>query len=664
MFCSRCGIEFADDTNFCPSCGLDVAATTPIAAIRDRLSSTEGAKTGQSAPKSEIDKVKEALAGDYDVKKELGRGGMAVVYAAVETALDREVALKILPPSLAHDKEFVERFQREARTSAKLEHPNIIPIYRVGQSGDVIYFAMKFLKGQSLSEMLAKKGTLTVGEIRELLKQCASALGYAHRHEIVHRDIKPDNIMFTDHGQAVVTDFGIAKAASSARLTGTGMAIGTPYYMSPEQARANPVDGRSDLYSLGVVAYQCLAGTVPFDGEDSFAIGYKHIMEPLPIPTLGTAAQRELYDIIARMMAKEPQDRFQNAEELVSLLDGGKSTTLLTGANQSLSEAATTVMPTPMPSAAVGGLRNAPTPTTPMPSSHMDAVNAKGKRPGKPKKKRGGVLVGAFLFMLLIGGGGAGGGYYYTAVLGNPVPDQLAGMLAQLGIQIPEEYLAGSSTEVIPDSAQDTTTLAGAELPADSAAGDSAVAVPGDDSPSDPPEDAPPVAREGTLVISGAPTGARVTINGDPVTGNTLTLNPGSYNIRVAAERYETFSRTVTIAPGQQSSLAVEMTVATQCEAFDTQTYNSDGSCFDNPPIPQSQNRVPYQGNPSPATLALKIGADGRVLATTLVTESDDPQFNIAALRLARSGSLQFTPATKGGRAVEAWMQLQFYPRQ
>ena len=192
---------------------------------------------------------------------------MAIVFKAKEKQLDHEVAIKVLPFSLAFDKEFVERFQREARTSAKLEHPNIIPIYRVGKSGRVIYFVMKFLRGKPLSTILAARGSLPPLEIKKILAEVARALAYAHKKEIVHRDIKPDNIMFDEHGHAVVTDFGIAKAASGGKLTGTGMSIGTPHYMSPEQAKAQPLDGRSDIYSLGVVAYQCLTGTVPFDGE-------------------------------------------------------------------------------------------------------------------------------------------------------------------------------------------------------------------------------------------------------------------------------------------------------------------------------------------------------------------------------------------------------------
>src|SRR6266516_643848 len=295
MYCSRCGTQNDDASKFCRSCGLDLAAT-PIQNTQEL---------------TELELVREQLKDEYEILDELGRGGMAIVFKAREKQLEREVAIKVLPFSLAFDAEFVERFQREARTAAQLEHPNIISIYRVGRSGRVIYFVMKFLRGGSLSTVVAERKKLTPPEIRRLLLEAGSALGYAAQRGIVHRDIKPDNIMFDEFGQCVLTDFGIAKAASGQKLTGTGMSIGTPHYMSPEQARAQSIDGRSDIYSLGVVAYQCLTGTVPYDGEDSFSIGYKHITEPIPTPSLITADERRIFEVIKRMLMKDPADRYQ-----------------------------------------------------------------------------------------------------------------------------------------------------------------------------------------------------------------------------------------------------------------------------------------------------------------------------------------------------------------
>src|SRR5713101_2725310 len=384
MYCSRCGTQNENASKFCRSCGMDLTATTPVGAVRD-----------PQQEMTDLDLVREQLKEEYEILEELGRGGMAIVFKARERQLERDVAIKVLPFSLSFDKEFVERFQREARTSAKLEHPNIIPIYRVGKSGRVIFFVMKFLRGKPLSSVLAARGTLAPAEIRQVLAQVARALAYAHRSGIVHRDIKPDNIMFDEHGLAMVTDFGIAKAATGGKLTGTGMSIGTPHYMSPEQARAQPLDGRSDLYSLGVVAYQCLTGRVPFDGEDSFSIGYKHIMEELPTPPLETYDQRTLFEIIRKMMAKAPDERFQSADDLVQVLEAGGGFAAV-----GLATAATKTIPS------LAGVRMASAPTTPLPRVSGE--------PGAGDHHRRSVAAGIALWVVVLAIGlGAPGLYAY-----------------------------------------------------------------------------------------------------------------------------------------------------------------------------------------------------------------------------------------------------------
>ena len=302
---------------------------------------------------TEAELVKFALADDYEILEELGRGGMAIVYRAREKALDREVAIKVLPSRLVIDQGFVDRFEHEARTAAKLEHPNIVPIYRVGRAGpngDIIFFVMKLLRGQSLSTILAERGKLVPSDVRRILMETASALGYAAKRSVVHRDIKPDNIMLDSEGRCVVTDFGIAKAPGGQQTT-AGTSLGTPRYMSPEHAMGKPLDGRSDMYSLGIVAYQCLFGKPPFEADEPFAVLYKHIHDPLPEPTLATGDEQQLYPVIARMLAKNPDDRFQTGNELIAALGGTTSDPSLVGSfttSPSLM-AATEVMPTPRP---------------------------------------------------------------------------------------------------------------------------------------------------------------------------------------------------------------------------------------------------------------------------------------------------------------------------
>jgi hypothetical protein len=277
--------------------------------------------SGVPSDLSDLDIARAALAQDYEILGELGRGGMAFVLHGRERELDREVAIKVLPLSHSFDAEIIERFQNEARTAAKLEHPNIVPIYRVGRAGRVIYFVMKYLRSGSVSGMLRERKTLPPAEIRRLLREVGGALEYAAARGVVHRDIKPDNIMIDESGRFIVTDFGIAKSASGQRMTATGMSVGTPRYMSPEQARAKELDGRSDIYSLGVVAYECLVGRVPFDAPEHFAIMLAHIQQPLPRPELPTPEHERLYRIIERMLAKDADTRIQGSGELLGVLD-------------------------------------------------------------------------------------------------------------------------------------------------------------------------------------------------------------------------------------------------------------------------------------------------------------------------------------------------------
>jgi serine/threonine protein kinase len=279
---------------------------------------------------TDIDLVRSGLEDEYEILEELGRGGMGIVFRARERQLERDVAIKVLPFTLAFDRELVERFLREARTAAALEHTNIVPIYRVGRRGDVIFFVMKLLRGQSLADRLRKKGRISAEETRQVIIETASALGYAHKRGVVHRDVKPDNLRHDEDGRCVVTDFGIARSAGSTRLTTTGMSVGTPKYMSPEQARAKDVDGRSDIYSLGIVAYECIAGFPPFDAGDALGTLMKHIQSPLPRPTLENEQDEALYAIVERMLAKHPEDRYRDADDLIAAL-GGREILVSTG---------------------------------------------------------------------------------------------------------------------------------------------------------------------------------------------------------------------------------------------------------------------------------------------------------------------------------------------
>ncbi len=285
------------------------------------------------------DRVTAAVGDLYLIEQEVGRGGMAVVYAAEDVRLQRPVALKVLPPELAFRGDVRERFVREAQTAARLNHPHIVPIYAVHEEGGLVCFAMALVKGESLAARIAREPRPTFEYIAHMLEQVADALAYAHACGVVHRDVKPDNVLIdTESGRPMVTDFGIARAAESgSRLTQTGIAVGTPAFMSPEQATGErEIDGRSDIYSLGVVGYLMLAGRLPFEATTTPAMLMKHVSEtPMPIRAVRPDAPHTLVEILERCLAKRPQDRWDNALQLRDVLrkvqrDGS----LLTGAHR------------------------------------------------------------------------------------------------------------------------------------------------------------------------------------------------------------------------------------------------------------------------------------------------------------------------------------------
>ncbi|RMG57104.1 MAG: serine/threonine protein kinase, partial [Gammaproteobacteria bacterium] len=256
--------------------------------------------------------------GKYLIHEKLGAGGMADVYRAEDVDLGRQVALKILPPEFARDEERVARFRKEVQAAAHLQHPNVVTLFEFGQADDLYFYSMELLPGGDLKTRM-RLATVPPADALRITASIASALDFAHQQGVVHRDVKPENILFDAEGRAVLTDLGIARlAGSGTRMTGTGMSVGTPHYMSPEQARGHEVDGRSDIYSLGVVLYEMLTGRVPFDAQDSFAVAYKHITEaPEPLPsTVG-----KLQPLLDGMLAKNPDDRFASAGEVVRAIE-------------------------------------------------------------------------------------------------------------------------------------------------------------------------------------------------------------------------------------------------------------------------------------------------------------------------------------------------------
>jgi serine/threonine-protein kinase len=273
------------------------------------------------------ERLAHVLEGAYAIEGEIGRGGMGVVFAARDLALKRRVAIKVLPPELAFRQEIKTRFMREAQTAARLSHPHIVPIHAVGDEGGLVYFVMGYVDGESLAARLKRRHALPAEEVRRIMKETADALGMAHAMGVIHRDIKPDNILLEGTRRRVmVTDFGIAKALSEAgpgTLTGTGIAIGTPHYMSPEQAAGErEIDARSDLYALGVVAYEMATGELPFQAPTVPGILMKHISEPAPdIKVRSPDVPDDLAASVMRCLEKDPAARWPTAESLRRALE-------------------------------------------------------------------------------------------------------------------------------------------------------------------------------------------------------------------------------------------------------------------------------------------------------------------------------------------------------
>jgi serine/threonine-protein kinase len=273
------------------------------------------------APDALITALRQATGNRYRIVRRVGSGGMADVYAAEHERLGRPLAVKVMHAHLARDEEMRLRFRREAEAASRLVHPLICAPTDYGEVGDVVYLVMPFLGGGCLADDLAKGAKTPPEKIATAASQVSCALDYAHRHGVVHRDVKPDNVLFDDDGNAMLTDFGIATARFHGRLTAGGRAMGTPHYMAPEQAMGKTLDGRSDLYAVGVMLYECLVGFPPFDGADGYSIGYKHVHEaPVPIGEVDSRIPPALAAIVMRCLAKSPDARYQRGQDVSDAL--------------------------------------------------------------------------------------------------------------------------------------------------------------------------------------------------------------------------------------------------------------------------------------------------------------------------------------------------------
>ncbi len=496
MECLKCHTPLPSGSKFCYACGADV---------------TGGGTMGASASATEglMQRLQRLVEGKYKIERLLGKGGMGAVFLAHDLTLEREVAIKVLPPDISMDEHIVKRFQQEAKTSAKLDHTNIIPIYRVESEGGLNYFVMKYIAGTSLEDVLDQKQPLTIDYIQRVLWEAACALGHAHQRGVVHRDVKPANIMFDHDGRVMLTDFGISKALQAATgFTGTGMIIGTPHYMAPEQAKGGTVDGRADEYSLAVVGYRMITGELPYTGDSVHTILYKHIFEEVP----SVSAKRSdtppfLTAAISRALSKEPDQRFPTMEEFATAVWPEQPVAVpKAGAARSHrrpppppTRTATADAPTEVTSA----------PTTPIPRAGM-------KIPAERKKRSNmGMLVGA----LVVVAAGVGG-YLALGRKGEPAAAPTPPPAASV-----ETVRVAPNPPPPPRRGNDSRRQAA-------------------------PPPAPPAAAEGTITVAADPYG-QVFIDGTDV-GQTPVVDysvpVGRHTIRVERAGYKTVNETVQVS--------------------------------------------------------------------------------------------------------------------
>jgi predicted Ser/Thr protein kinase len=457
--------------------------------------------------------LKEDTQGEFVVQGMLGRGGMAVVFLATETKLGRKVAIKVLPPELTFG-HGVDRFLREAKTAALLDHPNIIPIYRISSGGKLFWYAMKYLEGRSLEDLLKEKGKLSAEESVHILEQVADALDYAHQHNVIHRDMKPANVMLDSRNRVIVTDFGIAKALTEQTLTASGSVVGTPYYMSPEQGMGIGVSGRSDQYSVAVMTFRMLAGQVPFEGDSAIDILHKHCMvDPPQLESLQPGLPANVYQAVHKALAKSQEERFSSMAAFVDALRGPTAELMASGA---MSSDSATVVVSPAaarpgvagPSARSAAVRPGTAPSAP--AARRAPAPAPTPQP-EVKSKRGLVLggIGAVAVLAVVGWlvFGRGGS--------SPTSSQASGAAPQAP---PGQQPGGARGQ----------PAGGATSPA---------------------------ATTGHVTVADAPAGAKVAVDGQAQSGLESDLAPGPHDIAVTAPDYEPFSTPVVVVAGQQHTV-------------------------------------------------------------------------------------------------------------
>jgi serine/threonine protein kinase len=518
MFCRNCGTNIPDGAAFCANCGEAVAGAAPVATAVSEPARASAINMKPSAEGEDnlAEMAKEHLGKDYRIDKELGRGGMAVVYKGVEIALERTVAIKVVPPDHANAGQAAERFKREAKLAASLDHPNIIPVYRVGQAGPLHFMAMKFVEGRAVDSIVEQQGALPIPVAVAILRYSAQGLAFAHERKIVHRDIKPANILVDKDGRVMVSDFGIARALEEVSMTASGMMIGTPYYMSPEQCGGQKVSPQSDQYSLGIMGFQMLTGEVPFLADSMVGVIQHHYMTPVPdILAVRSDVPKELLDVVYCALNKDPNDRFATTKDMANALenvplsdkdrDDAEQMLKALSSGQSIPKVRTgTLPPLSLTISGPGPRVHIRPQTTPRPRTLSPTPSV----PKKRKRKKNKALIGALGAMMMLSLSGAG----YMVVSQQQAAEERQRLAA------------------IEDARKDSIETA---------------------------------MSSGSKVIMGLPTGGTIEIQSRVyANGDTFKAAPTTYIGNATAPGYETTRPNVVIEAGRNDTLYVQMRVA------------------------------------------------------------------------------------------------------